>query len=52
MSGRRVRRVPSASNDVISGDKIDDFNVTKDYAYFLVDNAGTGEWVRVALTTW
>jgi hypothetical protein len=52
ISGRKVGRVPSASNDVIDGDKIGDFNVTATYAYFLIDNAGTGEWRRVAVGSW
>ncbi len=52
ISGRRVSRIPSASNNVISDDKVGDFNVTSTYAYYLIDNAGTGEWVRVSVGTW
>jgi len=51
VQGRKVGRVPSSSADIIAGDKIGDFNVTTTYAYYLVDNAGTGEWVRVAVGT-
>lgn len=52
IAGRKVGRVPSSSADVIDGDKIGDFNVTTTYAYFLVDNAGTGVWRRVAVSSW
>ena len=52
VSGRKVGRVPSASNDVIAGDKVGDFNVTATYAYYLIDNAGAGEWRRVAVASW
>ena len=49
LMGRKVGRVPSSSTDVISGDRVNDFNWTATYLYILVDNAGTGEWRRVAL---
>lgn len=53
VGGRKVGKVPSASNDVVAAlDKIGDFNVTKDYAYYLIDNAGTPEWRRVAVGSW
>lgn len=52
IAGRKVGRVPSSSIDVIDGDKVGDFNVTSTYAYFLIDNAGTGEWRRVAVSSW
>lgn len=52
VSGRKVGRIPSASNDVISGDKIGDLNYDSDYIYILVDNAGTGVWRRAALGSW
>lgn len=51
ISGRRVVRVPSASNDLLATDNIGDFNVTATFAYFLIDNAGTIEWVRIAVGT-
>lgn len=50
--GRKVGKVPSASADVSDGDKVGDFNVTASYAYFLIDNAGTAEWRRVAVGSW
>jgi hypothetical protein len=51
ITGRRVVRVPSASNNVIAGDAVGDFNVTASFAYFLIANSGTPEWVRVAVGT-
>lgn len=50
--GRRVGRIPSSSADVIDGDKLNDFNVTATYAYFLINNAGTAAWRRVAVGSW
>lgn len=51
ISGRKVGKVPSASNDVVADDKLGDFNAdgTTGYAYFLVDNTGTAEWQRAKL---
>ncbi len=51
ISGRRVARVPSASTNVLATDNVGDFNVTATYAYFLINNSGTIEWVRVAVGT-
>lgn len=51
MTGRRVVRVPSASNNVVAGDCVNDFSVTSTYAYFLINNSGTNEWVRIAVST-
>lgn len=50
ISGRRVPKVPANSADT-TGNSIGDFNVTATFAYFCVDNAGTVEWVRVAVGT-
>jgi len=52
--GRKVGKVPSASNDVVASDKIGDFNPdgTTGYVYFLVDNSGTAEWQRATLGSW
>lgn len=50
LSGRSVAKVPSSSTD-ITGNVVGDFNVTPTYAYFCVDNAGTAEWVRIAVST-
>ena len=47
--GRKVGKIPSASNNVVADDKVGDFNVTATYAYYLIDNAGTAEWRRVAV---
>lgn len=52
VAGRKVGKIPSASNDVVAGDKIGDFNVSATYAYYLIDNAGTAEWRRVAVGSW
>jgi len=52
ISGRKVGRIPTSSADVISGDKIGDFNYDIDYIYILVNNAGTGVWRRAALGSW
>lgn len=49
MQGRKVGKIPSASNDVTANDKVGDFNIDASFAYFLVDNAGTGVWRRVAV---
>ena len=51
IAGRKVTRIPSASTNVLSTDNVGDFNVTSTYAYFLVNNSGTPEWVRVAVGT-
>lgn len=52
ISGRKVGRIPSGSPDVIDGDVVGDFNVNATHAYFLIDNAGTAEWRRVAVGSW
>ncbi len=52
VGGRKVGRIPSSSLDVITGDVIGDFNVNATYAYYLIDNAGTSEWRRVAVGSW
>lgn len=49
VSGRSVGRIPSSSIDVIDGDRVGDFNVNSTFAYYLINNAGTAEWVRVAV---
>ena len=51
LSGRSVTRIPSASNNVLSTDNVGDFNVTSTYAYFLISNSGSPEWVRIAVGT-
>lgn len=54
MGGRKVGKIPSASNDVTPQDKLGDFNAdgTTGYVYFLVNNLGTAEWQRVTMATW
>ena len=51
MQGRKVQKVPSASNDVAATDRIGDFNYDASYLYLVVDDSGA-EWRRVALATW
>lgn len=50
--GRKVGKIPSASNDVTNGDKLGDLSYSADFLYILVDNAGTAQWRRVALSSW
>lgn len=52
IGGRKVGKIPSASNDVTAIDRIGDFNVTATYAYYLINNSGTAEWRRVAVGAW
>lgn len=52
IQGRKVRRVPSASNNVVAGDAEGDFNYDASYLYLLINNAGTLAWRRVAISSW
>lgn len=52
LAGRKVNKIPSASIDVIQTDRVGDFNVTTDYAYYLINNSGTAEWRRVSVVSW
>lgn len=52
MRGRKVGKIPTASNDVDPADKVGDFNYTVSYLYILVDNAGTAVWRRATLGSW
>lgn len=52
VSGRKVGKVPSASNDVAATDKIGDINYDASYIYILIDNAGTPVWRRATLGSW
>lgn len=52
IGGRKVGKVPSASNDVAADDKLGDLNYDVDYLYILVDNAGTAEWRRFTGASW
>jgi len=51
MRGRKVNKVPSASND-ITGDRPGDFNYDASYLYICLDNSGTIVWRRAALAAW
>lgn len=50
----KTTRVPSASNDVLDSDNINNmsYDATTGYLYILGDNAGTLQWRRVQLATW
>ena len=50
IGGRLVRKVPANSSD-ITGSAAGDFTVNASFAYFCINNAGTIEWVRVAVGT-
>lgn len=52
MSGRKVAKIPSGAADISSADRVGDFNYTTGYLYICVDNSGTAEWRRVALSSW
>jgi len=51
MSGRKVARIPTGAADIIDGDRTGDFNTTATYLYVIIENAGTAEWRRTALST-
>lgn len=52
VGGRKVGKVPSSSNDVDPTDKVGDLNYDADYLYILINDAGTAEWRRTALSSW
>lgn len=52
VNGRKVGKIPSAANDVVATDKLNDINWTASYFYVLIDNSGTPEWRRAALASW
>jgi hypothetical protein len=52
VSGRKVGKVPTASNDVEVTDRLGDINYDASYLYILIDNSGTPAWRRVALSSW
>lgn len=51
MQGRKVNRLPASSADIISGDRVGDFNYTTNYFYIIINNAGAS-WRRIALGVW
>lgn len=53
VSGRKVGKIPSASNDVDPDtDKLNDINWDASYLYILIDNSGTPAWRRASLGSW
>lgn len=52
MRGRKVAKIPSGASDIAVTDRVGDFNYSATYLYICVDNAGTAEWRRVALSSW
>jgi hypothetical protein len=49
ISGRKVGKIPTSSTDITAGDRVGDFNYTASHLYIVVDDAGSGEWRRIAL---
>lgn len=52
VTGRKVGKIPSASNDVSPTDRLGDMNYTASYLYILIDNSGTPEWRRFTAGSW
>ncbi len=52
VGGRKVGKIPSASNDVASTDRIGDQNYDENYLYILINNSGAAEWRRASLGSW
>lgn len=53
VSGRQVGKIPVSSTDVNpSQDKVGDRSYDANFIYILIDNAGTPEWRRTALSSW
>lgn len=50
--GRKVGKIPTASNDVTPEDRVGDVNYTATFLYILIDNGGTAQWRRTALGAW
>lgn len=51
ISGRKVGKIPTGASDIVTTDRVGDFNYDANYLYICVDNSGA-EWRRVALSTW
>jgi hypothetical protein len=49
--GRKVGKIPSASNDVTADDRLGDINYDADYIYILIDDSGAA-WRRASLGSW
>lgn len=52
VGGRKVGKIPSASNDVAVSDLVGDINYDGSYLYILVNNSGTPAWRRASLGSW
>lgn len=48
IQGRKVKKVPTAYDDVAAGDRLGDFNFDSGYEYRLIDDSGTLKWARTA----
>lgn len=49
--GRKVGKIPSASNDVADSDRLGDINYDANYIYILIDDSGAA-WRRASLGSW
>lgn len=52
ISGRKVGKIPTGAADITTSDRIGDFNYDPDFIYIVVNNSGTAEWRRAALSSW
>lgn len=52
ISGRKVAKIPSGVSDIADTDRVGDFNYDADYLYMVINDGGSAEWRRVALSTW
>lgn len=52
ISGRKVAKIPSGASDISSDDRVGDFSFDSSYVYVCIDNSGTAEWRRTALSSW
>lgn len=52
MQGRKVGKLPTGAADIADTDRVGDFNYDDSYFYLVVNNAGTAEWRRTALSSW
>lgn len=50
--GRKSSKIPTGSLDIADTDRVGDMNYTPTYLYVVVDNSGSAEWRRVALSSW
>jgi len=52
ISGRKVGKIPSGASDIEVTDRVGDINYDASYLYIVIDNGGTAEWRRIALSSW